>query len=256
MRLVRTDLVPVVAIIAGGAVGVLTSGLALLARSDYVPPDPLVVPAPITKASAPPPLIYIDGVRISIDATVPPLESWLRGENAFTASTVRSALDQWLEVTGTSPLMIDGVQGIEVVSGDAAAQRYGDEASGGVILISLRPGALRPAPSAEPDISLVSMSARYTVAPQVLNIAEVRRAMFAAFPASVRNGEIGGTATVYFLIDEHGEVQDTRIDRTSGHEAVDEAALTVARVFRFSAALNDDQPVSVWVTHAMTFDVR
>ncbi len=80
--------------------------------------------------------------------------------------------------------------------------------------------------------------------------------MFAAYPALLRDAGVGGRATVYFFIDEHGEVQDTRIEQTSGHEALDAAALTVAGVFRFSAALNGDQPVPVWVSHAMTFDVR
>lgn len=163
MRLSRTDVVPVLAIIAGGAVGVLTSGIVLLARFDYEPPDPLVSPAPTGEASALP----------------PPSPTW-----------------------GT--------------------------------------------PSVTP----------YTVAPRILNIGAVRRAMFAAFPTSVRDAGVGGTATVYFFIDEHGEVQDWRIDQTSGHRAVDEAALTVASVFRFSPALNGDDPVPVWVSHAMTFDVR
>ena len=48
MRLFRTDPIPVLAIIAGGAIGVLTSSLAFLARSDHLPPDPLVARASVT----------------------------------------------------------------------------------------------------------------------------------------------------------------------------------------------------------------
>ena len=138
MRLSRTDVVPVLAIVAGGAVGLLTSALVLLAGSDYVSSDLVAAPAATAEASASQPLVYIDGVRIRNDSGTPPLEGWLRGEDIFTASAVRSALDQWFEMTGTSPALIDGVQGIEIVSGHRAVTLYGDEASGGVILVSLK----------------------------------------------------------------------------------------------------------------------
>ncbi len=46
MRLSRTDLVPVLAIIAGGAVGVLVSGSLVLGSSPNNVPTPVVVVAP------------------------------------------------------------------------------------------------------------------------------------------------------------------------------------------------------------------
>ena len=48
-------------------------------------------------------------------------------------------------------------------------------------------------------------------------------------------------------------MQDFRIDRSSRHEALDDAALKVAEVYRFSPALNRDQPVAVWVAFPITF---
>lgn len=254
MKLARTDVVPVLAIIAGSAVGVISSSLAVWARSASAPS--LVPPASTIDASALPPLVYIDGVRIRNDPGMPSLEGWLRGERAFTRSAVRSALVQWLEMTGTSPLVIDGVQDIEVVRGEEAVSLFGNEASGGVILITLERAGPVPAPPAARDISAAPMPTPYTVPPRILNLGEVRRAMFAAFPTSVRDGGVGGTATVHFFIDENGEVRDTRIEQTSGHDVVDDAALNVASVFRFSPALNGHEPVPVWVSHAMTFEVR
>jgi TonB family protein len=151
---------------------------------------------------------------------------------------------------------IDGVEGIEVVRGQAAVARYGDDASGGVVLVSLKraPDASRQATAW--GVSPAWTEASYTVAPRIQNIGEVRRAMFAAYPALLRDAGVGGTVRVYFFIDEQGEVQDTRIDQSSGHAAIDEAALGVADVFRFSAALNGDEPVPARVSHSLTFEVR
>ncbi|HSG48141.1 MAG TPA: energy transducer TonB, partial [Longimicrobiales bacterium] len=61
---------------------------------------------------------------------------------------------------------------------------------------------------------------------------------------------------VYFLIDENGAVQDFRIDQSSGHQALDQAALDVASVYKFSPALNRDKKVPVWVSFPITFQVR
>ena len=100
MRLSRTDVVPVLAIVAGGTVGVLTSVLVLWAGSDYLSPEPVAAPSATAVASASQPLVYIDGVRLRNDPGTPPLEGWLRGGDVFVASAARSALEQWFEMTG------------------------------------------------------------------------------------------------------------------------------------------------------------
>jgi TonB family protein len=61
---------------------------------------------------------------------------------------------------------------------------------------------------------------------------------------------------VYFLIDETGSVQETRIKENSGQAALDAAALAVSDVFRFSPALNRDERVAVWVSFPIVFQVR
>ena len=76
------------------------------------------------------------------------------------------------------------------------------------------------------------------------------------YPPLLRDAGIGGTVRVYFFIDEGGAVQDFRIDESSGHQALDDAALAVADVYRFSAALNRDKKVPVWVSFPITFQVR
>jgi protein TonB len=116
---------------------------------------------------------------------------------------------------------------------------------------------LPPPPSdVATDISAAPTFTPYTVAPSILNRDEVVRAMVREYPALLRDAGIGGTVRVYFFIDEGGQVRDTRIDQSSGHQALDEAALAVADVYRFSAALNRDKKVPVWVSFPITFQVR
>ena len=96
----------------------------------------------------------------------------------------------------------------------------------------------------------------YTVPPSIANREEVVRAMVDAYPALLRDAGIGGTVRVYLFIDEDGLVRDRRIDESSGHAALDDAALDVANVYRFRPALNRDAPTAVWVSFPITFQVR
>lgn len=93
----------------------------------------------------------------------------------------------------------------------------------------------------------------FTVAPSIQNRREVIAAMEAEYPPLLRQAGIGGTVRMYFFIDEEGRVQDMRIDKSSGHVPLDDAALRVADVYRFSPALNRDQKVPVWVSFPITF---
>ena len=51
-------------------------------------------------------------------------------------------------------------------------------------------------------------------------------------------------------------MQQFQVNESSGHQALDDAALAVAGVYRFSAALNRDKRVPVWVSFGITFQVR
>ena len=113
-----------------------------------------------------------------------------------------------------------------------------------------------PPEEAATDISSAPTFTPFTVAPSIQNRAEVVRAMEREYPPLLRDAGIGGRAVVFFFIDEGGIVQDFRISETSGHQALDDAALAVADVYRFSAALNRDKKVPVWVQFPITFQVR
>ncbi len=117
---------------------------------------------------------------------------------------------------------------------------------------------LPPPPSAEEthDLAAAPTFTPYTVAPEIKNLTEVHRALEREYPAILRDAGIGGTVHVWFFIDEGGRVQNKRVQQSSGHQALDDAALRVAEVFEFTPALNRDKRVPVWVAFPITFQTR
>ena len=93
----------------------------------------------------------------------------------------------------------------------------------------------------------------YTVRPSLRNLDEVKATLEREYPPLLEDAGIGGTANVWFFIDEEGKVQRVQIDQSSGHQALDEAALRVADVLKFTPALNRDRPVPVWVSLPIAF---
>jgi len=111
-------------------------------------------------------------------------------------------------------------------------------------------------PRSAVDINAGPSFTPFTVAPSITNRTEVVEAMQAAYPPLLRGAGIGGTVRVYFFINEEGVVEDVRIDRSSGHPALDDAAMRVAGVYDFTPAMNKDEQVPVWVSFPITFQVR
>jgi len=106
------------------------------------------------------------------------------------------------------------------------------------------------------DLSAAPTFTPFTVAPSIQNRDEVMRAMMREYPPLLRDAGIGGTVVVWFFIDEEGRVQQNQVNQSSGHQALDDAALAVAGIYRFSPALNRDRRVPVWVQFPITFQVR
>ena len=116
---------------------------------------------------------------------------------------------------------------------------------------------LPPPPDEEAvDISTAPSFTPYTVRPDLINQREVERALEREYPPILRDNGIGGRVTVHFFIDEDGIVQNTLVAETSGHSSLDEAALRVANVFRFTPALNLDKVVPVWIALPIMFQTR
>lgn len=115
---------------------------------------------------------------------------------------------------------------------------------------------LPPPPEEEKkkDISETPTFTPYTVQPDIMNRDEVRRVLQDKYPALLRNAGIGGTVLVWFFIDTKGRVENTKIRQSSGHHALDDAALEVANVFHFTPALNRDKKVPVWIALPIRFE--
>ncbi len=93
----------------------------------------------------------------------------------------------------------------------------------------------------------------FDVAPAVQNRDEVRAALAAEYPPVLREAGIAGNVLVWVYIDEGGTVSDVRLNRSSGHDALDQAGLRVAQVMQFSPAMNRDKAVAVWVAIPISF---
>ncbi len=113
-----------------------------------------------------------------------------------------------------------------------------------------------PPDEVETDIGAAPVFTPYTVKPDYTNGNEVRRALEREYPPLLRDAGIGGTTIVWFFIDEQGVVQNQVVQQSSGHQALDDAALRVAPVFKFTPALNRDKAVPVWVQLPITFTTK
>jgi TonB family protein len=120
--------------------------------------------------------------------------------------------------------------------------------------------ALPPPPArravARSEIIAAPMFTPYTEKPELRNGEETARALQRNYPPLLRDAGIGGTATVWFLIDEEGVVVRSELAKTSGYEALDVAALTVAETMEFLPARNRGEPVLVWVQIPVSFSSK
>ncbi len=108
----------------------------------------------------------------------------------------------------------------------------------------------------EPDLSAAPVFTPMTVRPEIRNRSEVQAALMREYPPVLRDAGIGGQIVVWFFISEEGRVLNRRVSESSGHGALDEAALKVADVFRFTPALNRERIVPVWIQLPITFGVQ
>ena len=93
----------------------------------------------------------------------------------------------------------------------------------------------------------------FTVPPELLNGPEVSAALQRFYPPLLRSADVGGMVKLWFYIDAKGNVARVLLKSSSGHAALDDAALKVAEVMRFKPAKNRDELVAVWVDMPIIF---
>ena len=75
------------------------------------------------------------------------------------------------------------------------------------------------------------------------------------YPESARRAGIQGTTLLRIHIERDGRVGDVRVQRSAGHQALDEAAADAVRRWRFEPALNSAGPVSMWALVPVEFRI-
>ena len=89
------------------------------------------------------------------------------------------------------------------------------------------------------------------------NREEIEQAVVREYRASgMMEQGIEGTVHVWMFVNERGRVEDAIVGTSSENEALDQAALRVARVHRFQPALNRGRPVPVWILLPISFSAR
>ncbi len=113
-----------------------------------------------------------------------------------------------------------------------------------------------PPDDVETDISAAPVFVVTTVRPSLINDDELGRALEREYPPLLRDAGIGGRTLVWFFIDEDGIVRNQQVHTSSGHQALDEVALRIAPLARFTPAYNRDKKVAVWIELPITFEAR
>ena len=94
------------------------------------------------------------------------------------------------------------------------------------------------------------------VDPRATNDDEIRRLLKRYYPPMLRDAGIGGTVTLWLFVNDQGAVEKIQLQKSSGYEAFDQAAVKVAKNMEFKPAINRDKPIGVWVSRNITFNVQ
>jgi len=76
------------------------------------------------------------------------------------------------------------------------------------------------------------------------------------YPEIARKAGVEGRVYVNVLIDEHGNVIDTKILKSLGNNGCDEAAITAIRAVKWKPAKQRDKAVKVWVGIPVVFKLK
>lgn len=96
----------------------------------------------------------------------------------------------------------------------------------------------------------------FTERPELQDKAAIAKALEDYYPPLLKDAGIGGTTQVWLYIDDTGKVAKVQLNETSGHPALDQAALKVAKMMEFTPAKNKDKPVNVWVSIPIVFQTQ
>ena len=118
--------------------------------------------------------------------------------------------------------------------------------------------APRSAPAAKPDdVPPAAPAPPRTASPHSIDITQVRylRAPEPAYPLAARRAHEEGRVDVRVLVDAGGAPQQAIVQRSSGFERLDEAALAAVRAARFVPYAEDGIARAFWVVVPLIFEL-
>jgi protein TonB len=75
------------------------------------------------------------------------------------------------------------------------------------------------------------------------------------YPEAARRAGVQGTTLLRIHIEADGRVSDVTVERSAGHQGLDQAAAAAVRRWRFEPALNSAGAVSVWALVPVEFRI-
>lgn len=96
----------------------------------------------------------------------------------------------------------------------------------------------------------------HDVRPRLVNYTEVQRYLEIFYPVTFRAAGIEGAVHLWLFVDRQGRATKLQVRSSSGSAQFDELAKSAAPVMRFRPALNQGQPVGVWVSLWVRFDIE
>ena len=95
----------------------------------------------------------------------------------------------------------------------------------------------------------------FDTSPFQLNAGDAAKLLERFYPKDLRARGVGGSVVLWLFVDESGNVARHDVKVSSGFEALDLAAVSVARMLRFAPARAPGIPTGVWVHQGLTFRV-
>jgi protein TonB len=106
----------------------------------------------------------------------------------------------------------------------------------------------QPAPVPPAVVKSIAVAPRPTAPPSVM-ASDLGATMISArppvYPMESRRKHEQGTVVLMLMLDTEGRVADIRVERSSGHDRLDRAALSAVRQWRWSPTVRDGVPVAV-----------
>jgi TonB family protein len=96
----------------------------------------------------------------------------------------------------------------------------------------------------------------HDVPPRLVNPGEVQDYLRVFYPVALRVASVEGAVHLWLFVDDDGRATKLQVRESSGSPRFDELARTAAPLMKFRPALNQGEPVGVWVSLWVRFDLQ